>query len=103
MVVDEDYVYWATATSVFGAPKAGGASVTLATNQGLPRALTTGAGAVFWTNYEGGTTMSASVSAPGAARVLQRSLDKPWGIVLYGSDVFVAESAKNRIIRFSRL
>ena len=103
MVVDETYVYWATATSVFSAPKLGGAPVTLATDQGSPRALTTGAGAVFWTNYEGGTVMRAEVSAPGAPRVLQRSLDKPWGIALAldGSEVFVAESAKNQIIRFS--
>ena len=103
MIVDEENVYWATSTSVFSAPKTGvGEPVLLADGQGLPRALATGAGAVFWTNYEGGTVMTASPGQRGTARVLRADLQKPWGIVVTGQEVFVAESALNRVVRFPR-
>lgn len=96
---DTTSLYWSdSAGFILSAPKTGGASTTLASNQDVGASqgpflpsLAADASNVYWTDYDIGRVMSVP-KAGGAATVLASGLTHPDGIAVYGGNLYWANS-----------
>src|SRR4051812_5437721 len=62
VAVADSSVYYCDQTSVVALPLAGGAALSLATEQGLPTSLALEEGRLYWTNFTEGMLRSVSVA-----------------------------------------
>lgn len=106
LAADEARVYWSspgTPSTIRARMKTQGAppAFDIATGQGAPKAIVPRGGDVYWTDADRGTVMKGSATG-GTVTALASGLERPWGLAVGPTDVFVAESARGRILRIPR-
>jgi hypothetical protein len=91
--VDQTSVYWLTEQAVRKGPKAGGSPTDLATSEIGLTALALDAGHVYWVSFNAGDgTLKSVAKNGGAVTTLATGLNRPMGIALSTTHVFLAES-----------
>jgi hypothetical protein len=108
LAVDDVRVFWsgeidnATIRTKLKTGAAEAPPTVIATGQAVPKVLAPGGNVLYWTNFEGGTLMRAPSTGGEEPTVILTGLNRPWGLVVTSTEIFLAESGAGRILRVKR-